>query len=112
MNTTIIQVPVEVSLRNKALAAFKDMGFSSLQDAIRMYLHKAVAGVIDFKLEEPIRLSPKAARRYDKMIDDAYSGKAQVYESKNVEDLMQQLNGYKRPVPSKFFEELRKKNQK
>ena len=38
MDTTILQVPIDKSLRNQAAAAASNLGFSSLQEAVRVFL--------------------------------------------------------------------------
>lgn len=92
MDTTILQIPVEKSLRDEALIAFQKMGFSSLQDAVRLYLHKAVKGVIDFQLVDTVQLSPRAIKRYNKLFNNIDSGKETLYEAKDVDDLMRHLH--------------------
>lgn len=91
---TVLQVPLDINLRRGAEKQALAQGFSSLQEAVRVLLKQLAQGAmrIAFKEEETVRLSPKAARRYDKMIDDIKNGKEKVYKAKNVEDLMLQLN--------------------
>ena len=50
----------------------------------------------------PVKLSPKAIKRYNKLFDDIDSGKEPLYEAKNVNDLLDQLYGKKDPVQSKI----------
>ena len=51
-------------------------GFSSLQDVMRLFIAQFVENKIDVGFIEPSeRLSPRAARRYDKMVDGIESGK-------------------------------------
>lgn len=102
MKTTILQVPVKVELRNKAATAASQMGFSSLQEAVRVFLQKMAKKEVNLKFEETVQLSPKAAARYDKMLDDIKSGKEKVFKANNVDDLMDQLHGRKNPVQSKL----------
>ena len=94
MNRTILQVPVNGVLRREAEEQALSQGFSSLQEAVRIFLKKLAKGAIGitFKDEEAIQLSSKAARRYDKILRDIKSGKEKVYKAKSVEDLMLQLN--------------------
>lgn len=91
---TILQIPLNINLRKEAEKQALEQGFSSLQEAVRIFLNKLARGVIDFALndEESVQLSPKAAKRYDKMIDDIKSGKEKVYKAESIEDLMRQLN--------------------
>lgn len=45
MNTTL-QVPVDASLKSRATKAAKAMGFSSLQEIVRVFLQKLADGEI------------------------------------------------------------------
>ena len=92
MNRTVLQIPVSTDLRGKAELEAKKQGFSSLQEAVRIFLSKLARQRIEISFEEPIQLSQKAASRYDKMTDEIKSGKIKLYEAKNVDDLMKQLN--------------------
>ena len=91
MDTTILQIPVTKILRDKASVHAQDMGFSSLQEAVRIFLTKMAAKSIDIKYEEPILLSSKNARRYEKMIDDVESGKIKTKTFTDVDKLLQDL---------------------
>ncbi len=44
MNTITLQVPVDKSIKISAQAAASNMGFSSLQDAVRLFLANLSAG--------------------------------------------------------------------
>lgn len=80
-------------LRKKAEDAAQAQGFSSLQDAIRMFLAKFVKKELVVTFEEPEeRLSSKAERRYNKMIEDVKSGKVKTKKFTNIEDMMAYLN--------------------
>lgn len=93
MNSTTLQIPMKKQLRDKATSAAEQLGFTSLQEIIRVFLKKLALKKISVSFEEEavVHLSAKAARRYDKMIDDIESGKEKVYSTKNVDDLMKQL---------------------
>jgi len=91
MDTTILQVPIKKDARQKATVAAREMGFSSLQEAVRVFLNKLAVGEMNIRFEETIQLSPGAAKRYDKILDDIEKGK-NLYEAKDVDDLMRQLN--------------------
>jgi len=52
MNQTIsLQVPIDVDLRNRALANAKSLGFSTLQDCIRVFLYQLANDKVDFMFE-------------------------------------------------------------
>ena len=90
---TIIQVPVDKKLRDEAVETAGEMGFSSLQDMMRTFLRHAVDKKIDIRFVEPaVKLSPRAARRYDKMVDEVLSGKVKTKSFTNTKDLMEYLN--------------------
>lgn len=91
MDTTILQVPVKKSLRDQAALAAQDLGFSSLQETVRVFLAKLANGKVDIGFREPTVLSPKAAARYDKMVADIESGKAKTKTFTSVDSLMDDL---------------------
>lgn len=93
MDKAIIQVPVDKKLRDQATSAASSLGFSSLQETIRLFLHKLATRELTFTFEEPsVQLSPRAARRYDKMIDDIESGRVKTKSFTSVDELMKDLN--------------------
>jgi len=61
------------------------MGFSSLQEAVRIFLSELAIGEMDIRFEETIQLSPRATKRYDKILDDIEKGK-NLYEAKKEGD--------------------------
>lgn len=94
MNRTIIQVPVDKALKDKATLAATNMGFSSLQENIRVYLKQLADRQIAVSLvqeEPPVKLSAKAEKRYEKMLKDIKSGKEKTYSFDNTDDMMQWL---------------------
>lgn len=96
MDKAIIQVPVDKKLRDQAASAASSLGFSSLQETIRLFLHKLATRELTFSFEEPsVQLSPRAAHRYDKMVRDIRSGREPVYRAHSVKDLMDQLHDRK-----------------
>lgn len=89
---TILQVPINKDLRDKASKASEKLGFSSLQEAVRLFLNRVADGNIDVKFEETVKLSPKAIRRYNKMIDEIESSKVKLKSYSSVKSLMKDLN--------------------
>jgi antitoxin component of RelBE/YafQ-DinJ toxin-antitoxin module len=90
---TIIQVPVEKSLRDKATAVAEKQGFSSLQEMVRLFLSQLAENKISVAFTEPpVQLSKRNARRYDKIIDDIESGKVKTKSFTSVKALMDDLN--------------------
>lgn len=95
MNTTL-QVPVNSDLKFRATKAAKNMGFSSLQETVRLFLTKLARGDMKVELtslDADEYVSPKALARYDKMIKDIDSGKVKTTVAHSVDELMAQLNG-------------------
>lgn len=90
--STILQVPVDKSLRDRAASKAQKMGFSSLQEAVRVFLNKIAAGEVNVKFEETVQLSPKAVKRYNKIIDEIESGKVKSKAFTDTDSLMKYLN--------------------
>ena len=93
MNRVVVQIPMDVDLRNKAEKAVVEQGFSTLQDFTRLVYRKLVQNRLEVKLgEPPVQLSAKALKRYDKMTRDIESGKTKLKWFNSVDDLMKDLN--------------------
>jgi len=92
MNTTNLQIPIRKDLKIAATEAALEQGFSSLQEAVRIFINKMAQKTIDVVFTpKTIKLSPKADKRYTKIAGDIEKGIG-VYEAKDVDDLMRQLN--------------------
>ena len=92
MNRTVLQIPLNAELRKAAEVEAKAQGFSSLQEAVRVFLKKLADRAVGLRFEEPtIQLSQKAIKRYNKILEDIEAGR-NVYEAKDVNDLMRQLH--------------------
>lgn len=73
----ILQIPMSEELKKSAEKAAMDMGFSSLQETIRVLLKKLSVNKLKmdiYDVDEP-QLSPKAIKRYEKIIKDIEAGK-------------------------------------
>jgi antitoxin component of RelBE/YafQ-DinJ toxin-antitoxin module len=95
MDTTILQIPMSKKLKKEAEAAAHEMGFSSLQESVRVILTKLSKKELTVSIENhihPIQLSEKAQKRYEKMDQDFKTGK-NIMTAQNTDDLMSQLNG-------------------
>lgn len=89
---TVLQVPLSAVIRDQALVAAQELGFSSLQEAIRILLVKLAARRLTISIEENIiPLSSAAEKRYTKMDRDFAEGK-NVRTAKTVADLINQLH--------------------
>lgn len=108
----IIQVPVNPALKNRVEKKAENSGFSSVQQLIRLFLTRYASGEIKVGFEErvlPVQLSKRAIRRYNKIDKDYKKGK-NIFVAESVDDLMNQLNGNKAPVPFKVSKTLQRKN--
>lgn len=90
---TILQIPVNKNIRNQATLAAEKMGFSSLQEVVRLFLNKVAKGQIDIAFEPAVNLSSKNDRRYSKMIADLKLGKVKTKSFSDVSYLMEYLQG-------------------
>lgn len=92
MNRIVLQVPVSIDLRREAERQALKQGFSSLQDAVRLFLRKLADKALRVTWqEETIKLSPKNERRYSKMTEDFKKGK-NVYHARDIDEFLKQLN--------------------
>ena len=92
MNSTVLQIPIDKNTRNQAASYAEKMGFSSLQEVVRIFLSKIAAGEINVTFEPTIQLSPKAISRYNKIIDEVESNKVKTKTFADVNSLMKHLN--------------------
>lgn len=90
MNTTNLQIPIRTDLKIAATETALEQGFSSLQEAVRVFINKFASKAITISFVDEERLSPKAEKRYLKMAEDIKSGKGW-HKTKNIEDLFKQL---------------------
>lgn len=80
------------SLRQQAEAVSLDMGFSSLQEVVRVLLNKLASKRLVISVEDNlVPLSAKNEARYLEMDRDFKKGR-NIKTAKDVDDLMKQLN--------------------
>lgn len=95
MQRVILQVPMSRDLKESAQSASSDLGFSSLQEAIRVLLtklsKKELALRVTEEVEEVTHLSKSAERRYKKAIADIKIGR-NIYRPKNKEEFFKLLH--------------------
>lgn len=89
---TILQVPIDKNIRKKAALRAEKMGFSSLQEVVRIFLNKIASDQITVEFEPEVKLSAKNEKRYSKMIEDVESGRVKTKSFSNAESLMEYLN--------------------
>ncbi|EKE05719.1 MAG: hypothetical protein ACD_19C00182G0047 [uncultured bacterium] len=93
MNSTILQIPITKSFRDQVSGVVIEMGFSSLQDYLRLIMKKTLSKEIDVTVgPKPIILSARNAKRYDKMVDDVLKGRVKTKSFDNVDKMMEYLN--------------------
>jgi len=66
---------MDKSLRDEATSAAVEMGFSSLQEFVRVFLQNLAKGSMSISFEPAVKLSDKNERRYEKMLANIESGK-------------------------------------
>lgn len=91
MNRTILQIPLDKQLKSNAEKIALLQGFSSLQEIVRVFLAQLALKKVEITLQEPVALSNKNERRYEKITNDFESG-ANIYSAKNTKDLIAKLN--------------------
>ena len=93
MNSTVLQVPMNKDLRDEATKAASSLGFSSLQEAVRVFLAQLPTQTVKISFEHPpVQLSAKAIKRYDKMSDDIEKGRVKTVSFDGVDEMMNYLN--------------------
>lgn len=93
MQRVIVQVPMSQSLKNMAEDVASDMGFSSLQEAIRVILTKLAKNQLSLRVEEVEEitdLSPRAERRFKRALADIRAGR-NITKTKNPKELLSLL---------------------
>ena len=92
MNTTL-QVPVKKQLKDMAATKAKEQGFSSLQEAVRVFLNMMAQENIRVGYMAPsVKLSEKNDRKYAKMVDEVKSGKTKTKSFSDASSLIEYLH--------------------
>lgn len=90
---TILQVPIDKDLRDIATVTAQKIGFSSLQEMVRLFIKQIADRKIDFKFEtNTVLLSKKNDKRYAKMLEDIKSGKSKTKSFTDIDKMMAYLN--------------------
>jgi len=92
MNRTVLQIPINPTLRIAAEKTALDEGFSSLQEAVRVFLTQLARKTISISFSKKVILAPKAAARYNEMINELNSGHVKSQKFDNTDELMEYLN--------------------
>lgn len=94
MQRVVVQVPMSKELKEKAELVSSDLGFSSIQETIRVLLTKLSKREFNLKVEEVEEityLSPAAEKKFKKAIEDIKAGR-NVTKTKNIDELLTLLN--------------------
>lgn len=94
MQRIVVQVPMSQELKDKADIVSADLGFSSIQETIRVLLTKLSKREFNLKIteaEEITYLSPTAERKFKKAVADIKAGR-NVTKTDNVNELLSLLN--------------------
>lgn len=93
MQRVIVQVPMSKELKKKAETVSADLGFSSIQEIIRVLLTKLSKKELSLKVEEVEEityLSPAAERKFKKAVADIKAGR-NIYKPKNKKEFFDLL---------------------
>ena len=91
MQRTVLQIPINLELKNEAERAAQAQGFSSLQEVVRVFLSKFAQKQIGITFEQSVQLSPQAIKRYDKMAEGIEKGQIKTKTFTDVNSLMKHL---------------------
>ena len=91
MKTTIIQIPINRQLRDKAKKVADEQGFSSLQEVIRVFLNQFADRNLEVGFTPTIQLSTDADNRYAEMVKEIESGKIKPKNISSTGQLMKHL---------------------
>lgn len=88
---TILQIPVKKDLRDRAVRAATLEGFSSLQEAVRVFLNKFAAHKVSVSFTASEVLSEEHEERYAHMLARVASGKVKTKKFTTADALIQHL---------------------
>ena len=95
MQRVTVQVPMSKDLKEKAEIVSANLGFSSLQEVIRVLLTKLSKKELSLRIEENAeeitQLSMAAQRRFKKAVEDIKAGR-NIYKPKNKKEFFEMLN--------------------
>lgn len=93
MNRVVVQVPMSKELKDQADIISADLGFSSIQEVVRVLLTKLSKREFSLKVEEAeeiTHLSPAAEKRFKKAVADIEAGR-NIYRPKNKKEFFDLL---------------------
>ncbi|KKQ41422.1 MAG: hypothetical protein US60_C0040G0005 [Microgenomates group bacterium GW2011_GWC1_37_8] len=94
MQKVIVQVPTTKKLKEAASKRAENLGFSSLQEILRLFMAKLSRGEVNVSLEENVEyLTPQEdavlERRYKEFLEEEKKGKT--FEAHSAEEMIKQL---------------------
>lgn len=93
MQRVIVQVPMTQELKERAEIISSDLGFSSIQEIIRVLLTKLSKREFNIKVEEVEEvtdLSPDAEKKFKIAVEDIKAGR-NIYKPKNKKEFFELL---------------------
>ena len=96
MNTTVLQIPINPTLKKQAQLEAKRLGFSSLQDLLRLMMTQLVEKTIAIKITSTYpdeKLTPAQAAiilKKHKIVQEEMA-RGEYFTATNAEEMMQQL---------------------
>ncbi|MEK7165778.1 MAG: hypothetical protein AAB874_03155 [Patescibacteria group bacterium] len=92
MNQVTLTIPISKSLKDKAEKTAREYGFLTLAETVKKLLIKFSNRELVVEQEpEPVQLSPRAIKRYNKIIDRIDKGKG-ITKTKNLDELFALLD--------------------
>lgn len=93
MQRVIVQVPMTQELKERAEIVSSDLGFSSIQETIRVLLTKLSKREFNIKVEEVegiVDLSLEAEKKFKRAAEDIKAGR-NIYKPKNKKEFFELL---------------------
>lgn len=90
----MLQVPITNSLKTEAFNVAQELGFSSLQDLVRLLLTKLANREISINVgpNRPDSASEAAIARYDQLVADVKSGKVKTVDFSQIDQALDHLD--------------------
>ena len=92
MDKTVLQIPINITLKNKAEEVALSQGFSSVQEIVRVFLSRLASNTLEVGFyNSDVSMSEKAEKRYSKIVYDISKNK-NIVKSTGVNDLLSVLD--------------------
>lgn len=91
MNNSVLQVPINKQLKNQALIAASNLGFSSLQETVRVFLTQLTQNNVSVSFTST-NLSASAQNRYQSIDKDIKNNKNLSASFDNADSLIKHLS--------------------